>query len=562
MSKPTSVSGACVASRAALILAGIALLAGVAQLAAAAAFALGYPYGLDYGEGVVWQQMRNMSAGSGYAPFDVFPALTYVYPPMFHAVTAAVVSVGGMDELYAGRLVSVISTAVAVAFIGWFAHATIGCREERPVRVAAGVLAALCFATLPVVSAWSALMRVDMLACALMLAGMWSAVRAGRSDGFAIGAGLLFTLAVYTKQTYLPGPAAAFVVLLVMRPRSAWLLLGTAMALGLAALAAFSLATDGQFLVHLLQYNINRIRWENGYLLIGILLPTLVTIVVATRGMVELRARIAADGRRTLRARLVADDSLVAASILFLTFALKTLMLPSILKSGATSNYLIDWYACIAAMAGPAFVSVIRTALRRTAEPAAAMILLIGIGIPIQLASQLLAPTIAGTARERADMERLALRVSASPKPVISDEMVLLIRSGKDVLWEPGIAAELTQGGRYDEAAFARMVRRSDFGFFVTHGGHGSEIFKTRYNPRVADAIAAAYPRRERVGPFVVHLPAIDPAPEPRGGPQAQAAAIPSSSASALPAASSNALASAFSSSLGSASRKSINPRS
>lgn len=562
MNKPASVSGACIASRAALIAAGIALIAGVAQLAAAAAFALHYPYGLDYGEGVVWQQMRNMLAGTGYAPFDVFPALTYLYPPVFHAVTAAVASIGGMDELYAGRLVSVISTAVAVVLIGLLAHAAIGYREKRPVRVAASVLAALCFATLPVVLSWSVLMRVDMLACALMLAGMWSAVRAGRSDGFAIWAGLLFTLAVYTKQTYLPGPAASFIVLLLVRPRSAWLTLGTALALGLAALAALSIATDGQFLVHLLHYNINRIRWENGLLLIVVLLPTAVTIAVATRGAAELWRRIATDRRRTLRARLVADDSLVAASILFLTFALKTLMLPTILKSGASVNYFIDWFACIAAMAGPAFVPVIRNAFRRTAQPAAAMILVTGIGIPIQLASQLLAPATAGTARVRAGMEQLAQRIGADPKPVISDDMVLLIRSGKAVLWEPGVAAELTEGGRYDEAAFARMVRRRDFGFFVTEGDRESEIFKMRFNPQVADAIATAYPRRERLGPLVLHLPPTDPAPESRDKVRVQAAVMSFNSASALSAASSNPAAASISSALGNASRKSISPRS
>ena len=36
----------------------------------AANLAIRYPFELDYGEGIVWQQMREMFAGHGYAPID------------------------------------------------------------------------------------------------------------------------------------------------------------------------------------------------------------------------------------------------------------------------------------------------------------------------------------------------------------------------------------------------------------------------------------------------------------------------------------------------------------
>ena len=40
----------------------------------------------DYGEGIVWQQMRNIVAGQGYTPLGVYPAIVYHYPPVYHLV--------------------------------------------------------------------------------------------------------------------------------------------------------------------------------------------------------------------------------------------------------------------------------------------------------------------------------------------------------------------------------------------------------------------------------------------------------------------------------------------
>ena len=85
--------------------------------------------------------------------------------------------------------------------------------------------------------------------------------------------------------------------------------------------------------------------------------------------------------------------------------------------------------------------------------------------------------------------------------------MVLIIRAGRSVLWEPAIAAELAHGGRYDEAAFVRLVQRQTFGFFFTDGDRGSSSFDERYNPAVAEAIARYYPIKKEVGGEVLHLP-------------------------------------------------------
>jgi hypothetical protein len=90
-------------------------------------------------------------------------------------------------------------------------------------------------------------------------------------------------------------------------------------------------------------------------------------------------------------------------------------------------------------------------------------------------------------------------------KPVISDDMVLLLRSGREVLWESSIFAELASTGRWDERPFVRRIRDGEFAFFVTWGQRGHYRFDERYNPAVADAIDAAYPVKQETAGLTIH---------------------------------------------------------
>jgi len=69
------------------------------------------------------------------------------------------------------------------------------------------------------------------------------------------------------------------------------------------------------------------------------------------------------------------------------------------------------------------------------------------------------------------------------------------------------IAAELGAAGRYDQAAFARMIRNKRFGLFITEGDRGGAMFKQRYNPPVAEAMASAYPNTSMLGRFTIYAP-------------------------------------------------------
>ncbi len=468
-----------------------------------------YPYDLDYGEGIVWQQMINIVAGRGYAPLGVYPAIVYHYPPVYHLVVGAMSSLFGSDGLVTGRLVSLAATLVMIAVTGCLAFAAIPADTRRRVRVLAAIIAGGYVASIPTIMVWAGYMRVDMLAAALSLVGLWLTLGAAARPGRLILAALCFVLAIYTKQTSIAAPIAAFAALWLVRPRAAWTLFGMCALLGLGALAGLSMMTGGGFLRHTLLYNLNRVDLSRLPLFLRMLLPQVVAIAIAVLAIGATWQRLRPTELKALRARLRAEegaDRSDFAAVLMLTFlALKTVMLPTILKSGATDNYLIEWLCTIGVFVGLGVVPVLAVVLDDRPRPRALLVAMVLIGLPIQAYCSL---AVVRDDRVSDALNRdLVARIARSPKPVISDEMVLLIRAGRPVLWEPAIVAELSHAGLYDEVAFAKLVRAQRFGFFITVGDYGDYLSTDHYSPAIADAIDAAYPRREKRGPLTLHLP-------------------------------------------------------
>jgi hypothetical protein len=501
--------GTILASRATIGVLAAVFLVALARFAAQASIAFSFPYAFDYGEGVVWQQMRNIVQGEGYQAIGIYPAIAYEYPPIFHLCAAGVARITGIDELYAGRLVSLTSALACTLLIARLTiHALAG--ETRKVVFGAATIAGLAFLTLPVVGEWALLMRIDLLACALSLAGMLLAIHAPRSIFACVAAGLMFTLALYTRQTSLPAPAGAFLVLLAVRPSRAWLMAAVSVGSGLAVLAALESATQGGFLLNVVSYNINRIIWDHALGFGTVLLANVAVIGIGLFGLLDSVRRSGVRHWRDLKAWLAADSKNVAISVVLATLACKTLMLPAILKSGASDNYLIDWFSEVAIFFGIAMVPVLRSTLRLPAKPNVILLGLVGIVLPLQTAGAGLLPDRGAVLAQQRALDAIVDRIRHAKRPVISDDATLLIRARQSMRWEPSIVAELGSAGRYDEAKFVKLIEQHRFAFFVTDGDRGDVVFDQRFNPKVVEAIHSAYPRRERIGGRVLHLPRYD----------------------------------------------------
>ncbi|MEE8628416.1 hypothetical protein [Methylobacterium ajmalii] len=136
----------------AILAASAALLVfAAASLAGTGAAILHYPYGGEYGEGIVWQQMRDVLSGRAYAPLGVFPALVYHYPPVYHLAAGLLARAAGLEELLSGRLVSLGATVAAAFLVGVLTHDALRPTEARLVRLGCAVMAGLvCFVLAPV----------------------------------------------------------------------------------------------------------------------------------------------------------------------------------------------------------------------------------------------------------------------------------------------------------------------------------------------------------------------------------------------------------------------------
>jgi hypothetical protein len=499
---------------------GILLLAAAAFLSwrlweflVASALVLTWPFELDYGEGIVWQQANMLLGPDAFGPVDGFPAIVFHYTPVFHFLTLGLSSVTGLDMLFSGRLVSIGSTLLSAVMIGVIACRAMPVTGSGRVRVLAAIGGAMTIFCMWPVTYWAMLMRVDMPGFLFSLVGFWLGLKAFEQPRLIYLSGLAFVLAVYTKQTLIVAPAATFLLMLWLRPKLAMKGIATCLVLGGGALLIANWLTDGGFLRHIFLYNINRFDPKGLYIAWAVLKAHIVLILVAgfliRDRWAELRARYA--GKISLS---LAENKVDLAFVsLLLYFGLATLMLASIAKSGSNANYTLEWLFILASFVGIAVFEAVNLAVRNVQSQNKGILLVIAvIGVPAAMVAQawsLKSLDFAALANpERGEqLQALSERIRSSNKPVIADEMVLVIRSGKDVVWEPAIFAELASTGVWDEKPLVRKILAQDFAMFVTVGRRGMKLFDSRYNPAIAEAMDRAYPVKEKVAGYTVHLP-------------------------------------------------------
>ena len=506
---------------AAFLFALVATLLDLGAMLADAAAAIRFAWELDYGEGIVWEQMRLMVAGDGYRSIDGLPAIVFHYPPVFHMVTAGLSGLTGLDPLAVGRSVSLGSTLLIGLFGGLIAGRTV--RADDPLRTAVlcgttACLTTFCFAP---IAFWAPLMRVDPLSLALSFGAVLVAMGALARPRLILVSALLFVAAVFTKQTSIVAPAAVFLTFLLVRPRLAWTLLAGCVAAGLLVLGALMLATDGTFVRHIFLYNSN--RFDAGRLILTVIAVSshflffaVLLVGVTTRLRVRLPLYRGARSVAELRARLSSAPG-DAFFLLILVYALLAgLMTLTIAKVGSNQNYFVEWMAVLAVLLGISVRDAANAVLGVATAPTKRLFaypFLLPLMIGLQAIAGAPLADYAGycSPRRAAEMRALQAMVAAAPRPVISDNMVLLLRSSVPVQVEPAIFAELSSKGVWDEAPFVDRIRARQFAFFVTDGVRGQDPFDKRYNPNVADAIDAAYPIKRKMAGYTLHLPARSP---------------------------------------------------
>lgn len=201
------------------------------------------PFQLDYEEGNILNAAVRLDAGeSAYPDPHAYPNALDPYGPIGYWVAAECVRLGGLSFTLPRLVMLACGIVVALLLVlltrGW----------SRSAFLAAAF--GLYFVANGVTRAWMPLLRVDLLAIALSLGGLWLCMK---SEGrWWPGAATAFALALFVKYTALAAPAACILYLLFRRDyRRAFLLAGTLGALCLAGFAWMQAATGGQFFFHM-----------------------------------------------------------------------------------------------------------------------------------------------------------------------------------------------------------------------------------------------------------------------------------------------------------------------
>jgi hypothetical protein len=451
-----------------------------------------FPFEVDYGEGIVWQQALLIPGKLMYGDITRFPFIVFHYPPLYHlAVHAA--DVLGFDALLVGRGLSLVCTLLTAGLVGALSYDVSGPPAGRTAGLVGSAIAGLTvFCYWPVVC-WSPLLRVDMLAVMLSFLGVWLAGR--QRLRLAV---LVFVLAVYTKQTSITAPLAVLFVAFSTDRRAAWRAYGLGLLLGLSLLLVLTWLTDGGFIRHLLFYNLNRFSLATAAASVFDEWPQALFLALALGGLVAGWRGETRDSRRL--------------AVLTLWLVLATAMLATLGKSGAKLNYMIDWMCIWSVLIGILITSVLGSLLASEPTSVWSSRSVTALLVPVALLAQV---SVMPTARDyygtdpeqRRQLVALTARLETISGPVLSDDMVLLLKAGKPVPWEPAIFAELASTGRWDEHRILDMIKAHAFACVITRGHAGDEMYDSRFTPSVDQAIQDAYPRTEQEAGRTLRFP-------------------------------------------------------
>jgi ABC-type molybdate transport system permease subunit len=440
-----------------------------------------FPFSADYGEGPLLAQTIQMASGQNiyHASLAAPPYTVANYPPLYMLVLTPFVRLFGPAFWY-GRLVSWLSMIAAAVLIGAILHALT--RDW-----VAALLGGLLLLAVPYVAYWAPLYRVDALALALSLSGLYVAVRWPERWWGVHLAALLLTAAVFSRQSAgLAAPLAAFGWLLARQPRRrALLLVGVMAGVGAGLLALINLATGGGFWFNIITANINEFQLDR---LREFLFELWIRMPFAVAGTLLF---VLAGWR--LRAWPVLAPYCVGAALVGLTIG----------KVGSNVNYLLEFSAAMCLALGAALAGLRPFLLGRQVLMAALAVqfTLLVPGSNYQMLTQL-------RLAQRYDFASLQRLVNSTSRPVLADEdMGLLVLDGRPLVIQPFEATQLARAGVWDQRPFLQAIDRQDFAAILIFRVPGIDLEKERWTPEMLQQIERRYQPAERIGNTIVYRP-------------------------------------------------------
>ena len=473
----------------ALLLLVVRLGISLFEYARLARAALAFPFPLDYGEGPMLDQtlglahFENIYRNSFASP----PYTVSNYPPLFQSIQVPLAWIIGPAFWY-GRLISTLSVVSAAVLVGLILHTLTGDR----IASAIGGLTLLAF---PHLLQASVLNRVDALALALSLGGLYVTVRWPSHRQGPWVAGLLFTAAAFTHSRYaLAAPLTALVWLWHLEQhREAFRLAAIVTGSCLGLFLSLNLITQGGYYLNTVLANLISFSWQKvigywinlylhaGYLMIGCLIFI---------GIERL-------GEATRSWPLVMPYCLGAA--------LTTLTV------GMANSSVNDLFEAIAALclASGAFIA---WAENYWLKSLLVFVLAMQINLLIDWSRQDYIPAIMNKVADTREVEQLAQYVQEAGWPILADEyMGLIPLAGHRLYFQPFEYKQLQAAELWSEAPLLDSIQREEFSLILLYEPPNWNAISTRWTEEVRNTIYAHYRLEDTLARTFVYRPKSNP---------------------------------------------------
>ena len=461
----------------------LVLLAAAALLAADTARVVAYPYPMDYGEGPLLEQTLRLGRLEGVYRADLAapPYTVSNYPPLYAMVLSPFGRIWG-PALWYGRLLSALGVLAAAVFLALILLSLTGDRTAALI----GGLALLAF---PPVSYWASLYRVDALALALSLGGLWVAVRWPRAWAAVPAATLLLVAAIFTRQSY--GIAAPLAAAIWIGRSASWrralALVGLTGGLGAVLFAGLELLTRGGFSLNIVTANLN--EYQAGSLVqyvtdVWTLMPLSLLVVAAF---------LLAAPWAGVRSWWLVAPYVVGALISGSTIG----------KVGSNVNYLIELGAGVGLTLGAliAWLRPYRAIHAVVAVLLAADLALVVLASPYRTVTHV-------RLKQRDEARRLLDVVRRAPGVVLADEdMGLLPLDGRPIVIQPFEMTQLARAGRWDQRPFLDELERQAFAAILIYRVPGLGLERQRWTDEMLRVIDRRYAFDQRIGLTEIYRP-------------------------------------------------------
>lgn len=479
-----------------------------------------YPYQMEFGEGLVLSLTERLKMGDDiYQPIEASSIVVSNYPPAYYYLVSSVFGGLAGGSLKGGRLLSFLSTIAISIIIALLVLRTTGSGLSGPAKVAGPAIAAFLFLNSVYSQRWGALMRVDMLAVALAVAGVYVFIRQIDSGWRVFLSIPLFLLAAYTKQSSLTAPAACSLALILVRPRLAFAFIATLIILVFGLYFASVWLFGSHFLAHTVWANVAPPELRMG--LSSILqhvrvypLPVIVSLVVT----VGLFGRDCARLTGFRRGRRSVPGSISATwprDVLSVYWAVAIVAILAGTRVGSSTNFRIELMAVEAGIVGLVVSELLRGRIPKKLSPGAHTWAAMGpVVLGLALVLQVLWPAAwigprppSDSLRERTG--RVLDLVAATEGPVLSEDLTLLVLAGKPVEYEPFMSTQLAARGTVQHNITER-VQNGEFSLIVLEfdlDDVPSWRYRERFSPEVVSAARTHYALLTVEMPYRVYAP-------------------------------------------------------